>query len=109
MIFFGVKQIYIGADETYMRCPSCESHTDTELLISGKYFHIYWIPFWPFEKEMSSVCSKCGLKRYNLPIEDKFISDAAEMKRKFKYPWFTYIGLAAVSFVIAFIIVSCFR
>jgi len=109
IFFYGTKQRFIGHKALYMPCPCCEAHTDADVYVTSKYFHVYWIPFWPMDKEANSECGKCGLKRYNLPIEDKFIPDAKELKRKFNHPWYTYLGPALVSFLVAFLIVSSFR
>jgi hypothetical protein len=107
--YYGTQQRFIGHEELYLPCPACEAHTDSDVYVTSKYFHVYWIPFWPMEKEANTECGECGLKRYNLPIEDKFIPGAKDLLRKFKHPWYTYIIPAVVSFVIAYIIVLSLR
>jgi len=71
-----------------------------DLMITSSYFHIYYIPLFPVSKEVNIVCQTCGLKNYGLPLNSKVVSNAAELKNKFRHPWYTYIFLGLVIFLI---------
>jgi hypothetical protein len=89
----GENKTIIGVDEILIYCPSCESSQWSDIMVTGKYFHIYWIPILPVDKELNIICKNCGLKRYGLSFNNKIISNYAEIKNRFSHPWFTYIGI----------------
>lgn len=90
IIFYGVKKATIGIDEFMVNCPSCEADSFADFMITSNYYHFYFIPIFPFEKEANIICQKCGLKRYNVPFESNVIKNLYEIKNKFKHPWYTY-------------------
>jgi C4-type Zn-finger protein len=100
IIFFGTKQSNVGIDEQFVYCPSCEAAAEADLLVASSYFHIYFLPLFPVSKEVSIICKQCGLKRYDLPFNKKTINNYAEIKNKFRHPWFTYIFLGCIALVI---------
>ena len=109
LIIFGIKETPIGIDERLVKCPSCEKHSWADMMVVSKYFHFFWIPFLPTEKEMNIICKECGLKRYGLYFDSNFISNFEEVKGKFRHPKFTYIGLALIiTFVLAIILTAVF-
>lgn len=91
-IFFGVNEVPIGIDENLVRCPSCEGYNLADIMVISKYFHFFWIPIFPMEKDLNVICKTCGLKRYGMNFDSNIISNYNEIKAKFKHPWFTYIG-----------------
>jgi hypothetical protein len=106
LIIFGVRQTAIGIDELLIKCPSCEKHSWADVMIVSKYFHFFWIPFFPTEKELNIICKECGLKRYGLYFDSNLIGNFAEVKDKFRHPWFTYIGLTLVISLILMVILT---
>src|SRR5690606_19188940 len=42
-----------------MECESCSEKT-TQIGIHFNYFHIFWIPVFPFSKKASIVCTTCS-------------------------------------------------
>jgi zinc-ribbon family len=93
---FGKKQTTIDFDEILMKCPSCEVHTNTEIMVVSYYFHFFRIPFFPLSKEAHIVCSKCNMRRYNLPFDEDLFSTYKELNPRFRHPWFTYTGTAII-------------
>jgi hypothetical protein len=106
IIIYGVKQIAIGLGEFLIKCPACETHSWADIMVTCKYFHLFWIPFFPIEKEAHVICKTCGLKRYKMRFDQKLISNYSEIKDQFKQPWFTYIGLIFVIVLLTFAILS---
>jgi hypothetical protein len=98
-IIFGTKEATIGADEFLIRCPACDKHSYADAMIVSKYFHIYFIPIFPYEKEANIICQECGLRRYNIPFEEGLFSDFKEIKKRFRHPWYTYFFVGFVLFV----------
>jgi len=99
-VIYGFKHAPIGVDEFFLKCPSCEKHSWADAMIISKYSHFYWIPFFPIDKELNSICQECGLKRYGLPFESSFVSNFSEIQKKFRHPWYTYIGVGVIVLVI---------
>jgi hypothetical protein len=99
-IYFGTREAIIGSDEFLIRCPACETHNYADVMVVSKYFHIYFIPMFPYAKEANIICQKCGLKRYGIPFEERLFSDFKEIKKRFKHPWYTYFFISFVLFVI---------
>ena len=90
-IFKGFSESIIGFEENYLKCQSCKVDTEHEILFISKYFHVYNIPLLPTSKEVHAHCLKCGMRRYNIPLEKQFFSDYENLKKKYRHPWFTYI------------------
>ncbi|MEP7252028.1 MAG: hypothetical protein ABI683_06595 [Ginsengibacter sp.] len=106
IIVFGAKSVPIGIDEHMIYCQSCEGNCMADVMILSTYFHIYYLPLFPVAKEVNIVCQTCGLKNYGLPLNEKVLSNAAELKRKFRHPWYTYIFPGLVILLIVITIVS---
>ena len=107
LVIYGSKKVNICLDEFMMYCPACEIDTYEDVLVTSTYYHIFFIPVFPFEKEMNCICHKCGLKRYNVPFAKEKIKNVVEIRKKFKHPLFTYtLSLIMVILTIIAIIVS---
>jgi hypothetical protein len=106
IIIYGVKITPICVDDFLIKCPSCETHSWAEILIISKYIHIFFIPFFPKEKEANVVCKKCGLRRYNMTVSSKLIENIADYKKKFRHPWFTFTGSAIIVALILWAVFS---
>ena len=106
LIFFGTRETPIGIDEILIKCPSCEGHNLADLMVVSKYFHFFWIPFFPTDKDANVVCKTCGLKRYGMAFDSNLVSNYGELKRKYKHPWFAYTGLAIFIFIFIAIILA---
>ncbi|MGZ5247074.1 MAG: hypothetical protein ACXWCR_08200 [Flavitalea sp.] len=110
IVFWGSKQISIGYEELFVKCPSCEAHNWADVVVISKYHDFYWIPIFPYDKEANIICKKCGLKRYGSSFNANLISNFEEVKDRFRHPWFTYIGLVIfVFFIVAMILFEFVR
>jgi hypothetical protein len=95
MEFNGIKSTPLGEvkveDEV---CMNCGSKGTTSAIISGKYFHVLWIPALSLGKEVSTKCSHCGKEYQGV---EKFNT----LKSNYKTPWnhwlFSILLLALVS------------
>jgi hypothetical protein len=106
LIIFGVKQVPTGLDEFLIKCPSCDTHNRADIMVVSRYFHIFFVPFFPTEKDANVICKTCGLKRYAMPFDQGLITNYNEVKGSYRHPWFTYIGLAVIILFIVSIIVA---
>ena len=106
LVIFGSRKTTIGLDEFQIRCPSCETSSYADIMIFSKYYHIYWIPIFPFEKEANVICQNCGAKQYERPFNALLVANFSEIKNKFRHPWFTYIGIGIFSLMILGVIIT---
>ena len=95
----GHTTILIGVHAPYpFQCPHCKQLNSVDFLIIGEYFHIYWVPMCPTGKDGYAKCNNCTFKidslRYNRLTRDSF----KEISKKYKYPYYTYIGVSILSF-----------
>ena len=106
IIIFGHKKTPIDFDEFLVKCPTCEFHSWADIMVLSVYFHFYWIPIFPFDKEANIICKKCGLKRYGRSFDSSLINNYNEIKDRFHHPWFTYSGAAFLTLIFIVIILS---
>jgi len=105
ILIHGVKKATIGIDEFMVKCPSCEVDCFADIMITSNYYHFWFIPMFPFEKEANIVCQRCGLRRYNVPFNSRTFKNYAEVKHKFRHPWYTYFATAFVALMVLIAIV----
>ena len=98
-MLFGTKKADIGVEEVLLHCPSCEGATKADVMVSTLYYHIWWIPMCPTGKLATIICSECGLKRVDIPLEKNIISNYKEIRSKFRNPLYTYFGVAFFLFL----------
>lgn len=106
IIIYGSKQTPIGLDEFLVKCPSCETHSWADVMVLSKYFHLYWIPMFPFDKDANIICKKCGLKRYDRSFDSSLISNFSEVESTYRHPWFTYIGAGTLILLFIAILIA---
>lgn len=108
-ILGGVKKINLGVDTILNRCPACEAEKEADMLVTGNYFHIYYIPVYPKSKEVTLICNNCGLKRIDLPFSDRYVRSYYEIKDNYKYPVYLYLGAVIITILIGSLIISILR
>jgi hypothetical protein len=106
IIFFGRKRTAIDIGEAFLKCPACESHKWADIMVFSLYFHIYWVPIFPYDKEVNIICKDCELKRFEMPFNEQSIGNLNEVKYKYKHPWRTYTGISIFLLLVLGIIIS---
>jgi hypothetical protein len=97
MLFFikyGITKSPIDIGEYIVKCPSCESGQLADVMILSNYAYFFVIPIFPVGKEANVFCKNCNLKRYGVGFDSNLMSNYEEIKRQYRHPWFTYIGIA---------------
>lgn len=90
---YGLERTNIGTEEILTYCPACESDQWADIMVSSVYTHVYFIPFYPSDKDVYIHCSKCGLKRYGVPFNKRNFKDYEEMRSRYRHPWYTFTGV----------------
>lgn len=105
MIFYGTKASKIGEFEAgNSKCLHCEKTGTQRIAVFGKYFYVYWIPFFPTGKEAVAECVHCKrtLRQNELPNELRDVYHSSQIKRPF-WHW-TGLGIIGVLFALMSII-----
>ena len=100
ILFFGTSERPIDVDEFFIKCASCETHSWADIMVLSKYWHIYWVPIFPIDKEANIICKKCGLKRFGIPFDERLISNYEEVKGRFRHKWYLFSGIGLFILVI---------
>lgn len=105
MIISGNRATKTGHQSLFgTKCNSCSSKEALEMYTFSRYFHIFWVPFFPYRKEAITQCNHCK----QILNKKEFSSDLSlqyeEMKTNIKTPYWQYIG--GVLFVV--LIISIF-
>ena len=99
MIFFrhkyGTKKVLMGLYDPYpFQCPECKELNTIEIMVYGEYYHYFYLPIFPYEKDGYAKCSRCGYTinsvKFNRHTKDLFL----KIKKRYKYPLYTYTGVA---------------
>ena len=108
MIIFGASSSTIHPKKLEKgNCPYCK--TENNMWIQGyqKYAHIFWIPFFPIEKKIYTVCDHCKGTFEKREIQDpKLMQSFLDIKNnQTKTPWHHFIGLILLSIIILLVFV----
>ena len=88
-----MKSASIDVGEYMVYCPSCEGHCMADVMIVSNYYHFFFVPIFPIEKEVNMICQECGLKRCGAGFNSKTFVNFDQIKHLYRHPWFTYIGV----------------
>lgn len=76
MVIWGTtKKVIKKGKINNVACPACDEQTTLHYAIEMKYFHLYWIPFFPLKKITVAYCSQC-----QTDIEEKYFTTTIKSK-----------------------------
>lgn len=101
MIIYGKKARAIHQEPISVSCEHCKNLNTVSIVVFQKYFHLFWIPFFPLRKATISVCSHCKQELSEKEFPTEYRIQADEIKRASKTPKWTFSLLFI--FVIVFI------
>ncbi|WP_211161613.1 zinc ribbon domain-containing protein [Flavobacterium solisilvae] len=107
MIFFGTRLRSIKKGMlTHVLCQYCGEDSEMEYDFQQKYFHLYFIPFFPLKKKVSVCCENC----YSV-FEGKYIDQAIQVKlnrvterHPINTPIWTFSGIILLTLLISWAI-----
>lgn len=92
---YGTRQILLGLHDPYpLQCPECKELGSLEMMIYGDYYHYWYIPIFPYEKDGYAKCSKCGFTIHSIKFNKHTKDLFPQIKKKYRYPLYTYAGVA---------------
>lgn len=104
MIIFGTRERKTGtAVVEGHSCTHCGTRESLFVQANTAYFHIFWIPVFPYSRKIYSVCTHCRecLRLKAMPPDLSL--RAAEAGRGIKTPWYYFSGLILLG---AFFLIS---
>ena len=106
LIFHGKRKTAIGIFEPlFYKCPNCEQLHSTYIVAYSWYFHIFWVPLFPYEKEFVANCSECGFTRSEIKFGPNLVKELGEKRKDFRHPWWTWSWLILFLGVVLYIII----
>ncbi|NHN24320.1 zinc-ribbon domain-containing protein [Flavobacterium jejuense] len=100
MIFYGTNSSKIKTGQLRnVKCPNCDNDATMTYSVFGKYFYIYWIPFFPIGKVNIVECNTCkatyDIKNLDQKIKAKFKIEQDRNPIKTPLKHFSGIGIVA--------------
>lgn len=104
MIIYGTRSSHLHSEQlTQEKCPNCDAKGSVYAGIFSRYFHVFWIPFFPIGKSAVTQCQTCkhAMKEREMPVSFRnFISEA---KSRIAVPRWHFSGLALVVLLVVWI------
>lgn len=82
-------------------CESCNEKT-TQIGIHSNYFHIFWIPVFPFSKKASIVCTTCSHVTREKKMPENFKVKVKALKGTVSMPKYHFAGLAIIAALVIY-------
>lgn len=108
MIIFGTKEKFIKQGLlSNVNCTECKEHVTMHYLVEAKYFHLYWIPFFPYKKNTYVICNECDTefkrKQFSESIKTKLERENELHPARFKIWMFSGLLILAALIPWAFL------
>lgn len=106
MIIYGVRTKQIAKETLIDKCPNCSTQYSVDLPIVQRYFHVFWIPFFPVGKSALSQCTHCKqvLKKSKMPAT--FLAAYQNLKSNAKTPIWMFSGIALLTILVVALIIG---
>lgn len=102
----GYNTITTGTQELFnTKCSNCGKKGAMRMFTFSNYFHIFLIPFCPYQKDGATHCSNCNQKLYNTQFSEELLHEYYQMKTDAKKAYWQFTGL--VLFIIFIIAAIC--
>jgi zinc-ribbon family len=107
MIISGNRATKTGHQSLFgTKCNSCGTKDSLEMYTFSRYFHIFWIPVFPYKKEAITQCNHCKQILNKKEFSSDLLSQYEEMKANIKKPYWQYIGAVLFAVLIISVIAS---
>lgn len=95
MLIWGWNTKRIGKQSIVAKCLACDSE-NISLVGYVRYYHIFWIPTFPYKKPICIECSDCKAKFER----EAYITSLPSQNIIFKTPWWSFSGAAILAVLI---------
>ena len=100
MIIYGKRSFKGKAVMLNNTCPNCNTAGQLVFQSAIRYFHIFWIPIFPFQKIAVGQCQHCKKVFDKKSFDPSLYSISNQLKEKQKYSVFHFAGLILIAGII---------
>jgi zinc-ribbon family len=101
MMIYGHKATKTGHHSLFgTKCSSCGTKDEMEMYTFSRYFHLFWIPVFPYRKEAVTQCNHCKQVLNKKQFSADLLSQYEEMKMNIKTPYWQFIGAGLLAVLI---------
>jgi hypothetical protein len=102
-----LEQKMIGAADAFLyECPYCEETNTTTIAVYSKYYHIFWLPIFPFAKDAHANCSSCHASRGDHKFGPELTKQAQAIQKEMKAPIYLYLLTILFCLVVAAVFIA---
>ena len=97
MIIFGTREAQGGNKAlSGHSCQYCDTKESLSVSVRAAYFHIFWIPVFPYRKKVYTVCRHCNqyLSRNEMPPD--LVAKATRITADIGTRWYHFAGLILI-------------
>lgn len=106
MIIFGTRNRSTRVDNSVRyNCKHCDASNTVRAAKNFSYFHIFWIPIFPYSSEVVTECSHCKQVRFQEEIDREEVQNIKSTLNK-KIPLGYYFGLIPLGIIFSIIVWS---
>lgn len=89
------------------QCTSCGSQS-AHIVVIASYFHIFWIPLFPYKKILRIICDDCQHNNKPKEVSEEVKVLAKQLKSKVKFPIYMFSGVGIIALLISYFTVQGF-
>lgn len=89
------------------QCPRCQNQS-THIVVFGSYFHIFWIPFFPYRKNLKIICDSCQLDQKPKEVTPELRKLTKQLKSQVRLPFYMFSGVGIITLLIGYFAVTAF-
>ena len=98
MIFYGTNgKLYATEPLPGAACPACHSPVGLHVALVSRYAHVYWIPFFPYQKIAVTQCARCHASWEEKQLGPKLAPAVRSVKKQRPAPYWTWAGLTIIA------------
>ena len=96
MLIFGTGSRLLFQFLIAQKCAHCNSADTVHIYVFQKYFHVFWIPFFPIGQRIASQCTFCKQVLEVNQMPASYSEALQDAKQQSKTPWWAFIGVGLI-------------
>lgn len=105
-MFYGINSRSVKQENVFNDCASCLAKHSIVMNISQKYFHFFWIPFFPLYKTGEAKCENCKKSFTKNEMSPELLRTFDDVKLKAWPPVWMFTGIIVV---VVWVAIDAFR
>lgn len=99
MFVYGDHTTHIGTEPLpYEKCPACGNEDSMTIAILSTYYHLFWVPLFPFRKYGAAHCTNCDTAIGKSNMSESLARSYETARYKIKFPWWNFLGPILIVF-----------